>query len=185
MLETADRISLPQKIVHFVLATVSAAAMLILMPGCAVIKATQLPDKKDLSVLSQGVARTHVIAELGPPIWSEERDGVTTDVFAFKQGYSRQAKAGRAFVHGAADVLTGGLWEVVGTPAEALADGTDVKAEVTYDGNRQVRAIEVFRGQQALEHRTLWTSRPETTTQTSQRTPVDRLRASDINAKQP
>ena len=49
--------------------------MLLFLSGCAVVKATQQPEKKDVSLLKQGVPRTHLIAEYGKPVWSEERDG--------------------------------------------------------------------------------------------------------------
>ncbi len=121
--------------------------------GCAAYKATQQPDKKNLAVLSRGTPRTRVIAELGAPLASDERDGATVDLFVFKQGYSKGVKAGRALAHGAADVVTGGLWEVVGIPAEALADGTDVKVEVTYDDRRAVQSIDVIEGQKIITPR--------------------------------
>ena len=114
--------------------------------GCSVMKATQQPDRKNLDVLSKGTPRTHVIAELGAPVWSDSKDGGTTDVFAFKQGYSRWNKAGRAMFHGAADVATFGLWEVVGTPVETIADGKDMKLQVSYDTEQKVRDIEVIKG---------------------------------------
>lgn len=121
--------------------------------GCAAIKASRQPDKKDIAVLHQGVPRTHVIAELGKPEWTRERDGAITDVFSFRQGYSKGVKASRALVHGAADVVTGGLWEVVGIPAETLADGTQVQVVVTYDDVENVKAVQVIKGQKALEER--------------------------------
>lgn len=133
-----------------------SSILLLSASGCAAFKATQQPGKKNLSVLSQGTPRTHLIAELGPPMWSEERKGVTTDVFVFKQGYSKGTKAGRAFVHGAADVATGGLWEVIGLPAETLADGTDVKVQVVYDSDRNVQDIEIIEGKEAVESRGLF-----------------------------
>jgi hypothetical protein len=122
--------------------------------GCAVVKATQQPGKKNLNVLNQGVPRTHVIAELGAPVWSEERNGITTDVFAFKQGYSKWTKAGRAAVHGVADFFTLGAWEIIGTPAETVADGTDVKVAVSYDPNRFVESVQVIEGQNIIPPRT-------------------------------
>ena len=122
-----------------------------LAAGCAAVKATQQPGKKDLSILSAGTPRTHVIAELGTPLWSDARDGDTVDVFAFKQGYTKGVKAGRALVHGAADVATFGLWEVVGIPAEMIADGTDVRVEVHYDPRQVVRTVEVIKGDSAFQ----------------------------------
>jgi hypothetical protein len=106
------------------------------MSGCAVVKATNQPDKKNLSVFSAGTPRSYVIAEVGAPAFTEEKDGQRIDVFAFKQGYSKGAKVGRAFFHGAADLMTLGMWEVVGTPFEAIADGTDMKVQVTYEQDR-------------------------------------------------
>jgi hypothetical protein len=125
-------------------AAIALAGLLLASSGCAAIKATQQPGKKDLTVLTPGTPRTRLICELGAPLWTEERDGATVDIFCFKQGYTKAVKAGRALVHGAADVATGGLWEVVGIPAESLADGKDVKVEVTYDDRRAVRSVDVI-----------------------------------------
>jgi outer membrane protein assembly factor BamE (lipoprotein component of BamABCDE complex) len=128
----------------------ACCVLLVALPGCSVIKATRQPGKKNLAVLSPGVPRMHVIAELGAPIFTEERANGTVDVFTFKQGYTKVNKAGRALVHGAADVATWGLWEVIGTPAETLADGTDVKVEVAYDENRFVRSVTFFEGDKVM-----------------------------------
>jgi hypothetical protein len=138
---------------HVNWAAIGVTVLLLTASGCAAIKATQQPNKKNLSVLTPGTPRTHLIAELGAPLWSEERDGTMVDVFAFKQGYTKAVKAGRALAHGAADVATGGLWEVVGVPAESLADGKNVKVEVTYDERRAVRSVDVIEGQEVIEPR--------------------------------
>lgn len=130
--------------------------LLALAPGCAAYKASQQPSKKNLGVLAPGTPRSHVIAELGAPLWSEDRDGARVDLFAFKQGYRKTTKAGRALVHGAADVATGGLWEVVGIPAETLADGADVKVEVTYDDRRAVKTVDCIEGQNVITPRRLF-----------------------------
>ncbi len=114
--------------------------------GCAAIKATQQPPKRNLGVLAPGVPRTHVIAELGAPTWSEQREGETIDVFTFKQGYAKTTKAARALAHGAADVATFGLWEVVGIPMETIADGTDVQLEVHYGPDHHVASVHVIKG---------------------------------------
>ncbi len=134
-------------------ATVSAILLTVLcaLPaGCAAFKATQQPPKRDMGVLAQGVPRTHVIAELGAPMWSEQHEGDTVDVFAFKQGYKKSTKAARALAHGAADVATFGLWEVVGIPAETLIDGTDVQVEVHYGPQQTVEQVVVIKGDKAV-----------------------------------
>jgi hypothetical protein len=112
------------------------------LAGCSVYKASTQPEKKNTSVLSVGTYRGSVIAELGAPTWSGEKNGEKVDVFTFVQGYSKGAKVGRAFFHGAADVVTLGLWEVVATPIETVASGTQMKVEVTYDGEERVKSVQ-------------------------------------------
>ncbi len=124
----------------------------MLTQGCSVYMAAKQPDKKDVSVFNIGTPRQHVIAEAGRPLYTKEHaDGTLTDTFVFVQGYSSGAKAGRAFFHGAADVLTLGLWEVIGTPVEAVADGTEVKVQVDYDANEKVQNIIALAGDEALK----------------------------------
>lgn len=83
--------------------------------------------------MAVGVPRSLLLAEFGLPIASEERDGSKYEIFKFVQGYSAGAKAGRAVFHGAADVLTLGVWEVIGTPTEGVFDGNDMVYQVRYN----------------------------------------------------
>lgn len=137
-----------------IVAIAVATCILLGSSGCAAVKAARQPDKKNLGVLHEGTPRTHVIAELGPPTWTRPRpDGTMEDVFAFKQGYSKGAKMGRAFMHGAADVATGGLWEVVGIPTEIWADGTDVQVVVSYDKDERVKYRQFIKGQETVQPR--------------------------------
>ena len=104
--------------------------------------AAKQPSKKNMDVLNAGTSRATVIAEFGAPIHSEtDQDGNKVDIFKFIQGYSKGVKASRALFHGAADIFTFGLWEVIGTPVESIADGTEVKVQVTYDANDRVLKI--------------------------------------------
>lgn len=130
-----------------IIAHCSFGILLAMITGCSVYKAVNQPEKKNLSVLSSGTPRMQVIAELGAPTWSEERNGEKVDLFTFKQGYSKGAKTGRALFHGAADILTIGMWEVVGTPIETVADGTDMKVEITYDAEEKIKSVNRLQGQ--------------------------------------
>ena len=112
------------------------------LTGCSVFMAAKQPDKKDLSLMVVGTPRAMLLAEFGLPIVTEEVDGKKQEIFKFHQGYSGGAKAGRAVFHGAADVLTLGLWEIVGTPTEGVFDGNSHVYQVTYDENN--RAAEVI-----------------------------------------
>jgi outer membrane protein assembly factor BamE (lipoprotein component of BamABCDE complex) len=121
-----------------------------ILMGCSVYMAANQPDKKDLGVLKSGTPRNAVLAELGTPIETTTRSGAKVDVFTFTQGYSGVEKGGRAVLHGAADVLTLGLWEVIGTPIEGVANGTKVSVEVSYDREDRVAKVVPLRGQEAL-----------------------------------
>jgi hypothetical protein len=106
--------------------------------SCAVVMATKQPTKKDLGLLNTGTPRSLLIAEFGAPIHFEQKDGKRVEVFSFQQGYSKAARVTRALGHGAADLFTAGIWEVVGTPTEALFDGKAVVAQVTFDASEMV-----------------------------------------------
>ncbi len=107
--------------------------------GCSAVMAAKQPKKKDLSVLAQGMPRSLILAEIGPPIASENKpDGKRVDVFSFMQGYSTANRVGRTLFHGVADVATLGLWEVLAIPAESAFDGKKTAFEVTYDSSDRV-----------------------------------------------
>ncbi|HSH69740.1 MAG TPA: hypothetical protein VK997_07465 [Deferrisomatales bacterium] len=92
-------------------------------------------------MLNVGTPRALVVEEFGTPVSSREVEGCRSEVFSFVQGYSKGAKASRVVLHGAADVLTLGLWEVIGTPTEATFDGEKMYYEVTYDENDKVASV--------------------------------------------
>lgn len=120
--------------------------------GCSIMMAVHSQDKKDLSVLTPGVPRARVIAELGSPVHlgssvhEVQRDKELGDIFSFRQGYSLPTRIGRAGLHATADLFTHGLWECVGTPLEVALNGEKVQAEVLYDHQQQVRRVEYFAG---------------------------------------
>jgi len=108
--------------------------------------AAKQPDKKDTSIFRVGTPRAMLLAEFGLPIVSEERDGKKYEIFKFQQGYSAGAKAGRAVFHGAADVVTLGLWELIATPTEGVFDGDEVAFQVRYDEDDRVDEIVSLKG---------------------------------------
>jgi len=115
--------------------------------GCSVVMAAKQPDKKNLKVLNVGVQRDNILAEFGTPAATEtDVEGNKVDVFKFKQGFDTATKATRSVVHGVADVLTLGLWEVVGTPAEAIFGGKDMAVKVTYDKDERAKNIVYLKG---------------------------------------
>ena len=138
-------------------------AAIFFICSCSVYMAANQPAKKDLTVLKEGIHQSAVRAELGQPVWSGEEDGCQCDLYKFKQGYSKGSKAGRAIFHGLADVFTLGLWEVVGTPVELIASGTDTTVKVFYDKDLKVVRVQTLEGGKSKEPEPGKTSEPEKT----------------------
>lgn len=115
--------------------------VLVFSSGCSVFMAAKQPDKKNVDLFRIGTPRVMLLGEFGAPATSEIRNGRKYEIFKFVQGYSTGVKAGRALFHGAADVMTFGLWEVVGTPAEAVFSGDEMAFEVSYDRNNRIDQV--------------------------------------------
>jgi outer membrane protein assembly factor BamE (lipoprotein component of BamABCDE complex) len=113
-----------------------------LLNACSAYEAANQPDAKNLSLLKPGTERAYLVAEFGKPVLSEiGRSGERSDIFTFVDGYHSANKAGRAIFHGAADVMTLGLWELIATPMEGHYSGKKMSVQVTYDKNDRVRKI--------------------------------------------
>lgn len=101
------------------------------LSACSVGMALNGQKDPDMSVVKKGAYRPDVELQLGEPIkTSKQADGTTAALYEYEVG--NEPSAGRAVAHGAMDVLTLGLWEVVGTPVE-LATGDKHKISVLYD----------------------------------------------------
>ena len=76
------------------------------------------PDA-NLSVINYGVHRDIVILHLGLPAKSMQTAQGTIDVFNLER--ENAPSVGRALgQHAAMDVMTLGIWEIIGTPIEAF-----------------------------------------------------------------
>ena len=129
------------------IATLICLIMISFISGCAVYMAAKQPEKKDTTMFKVGIPRAMLLAEFGLPIVAEERDGKKYEIFKFVQGYTAGVKAGRAIFHGAADVLTLGLWELVATPTEGVFDGDEVAFRVRYDAEDRVDEVVLLKGE--------------------------------------
>lgn len=116
---------------------------LLCLSGCSVFMAANQPPEKNLEILTAGTSRKRILSEFGQPLSSRLVGMNRVDLFTFIQGYSKEAKVGRAFAHGTMDVATGGVWEVAGTPTEAVFSGKKLSYEITYD--RHDRVLRVVR----------------------------------------
>jgi len=123
------------------LTSVLGALTIVMSSGCSVFMAAKQPGKKNVELFKVGTPRGLLLAEFGLPIYTEDKKGKKVEIFKFVQGYSAGAKAGRAVFHGAADVFTLGLWEVVSTPAEGIFSGDELAYQVTYGEDDRVAEV--------------------------------------------
>lgn len=119
--------------------------MLIVAAGCSVDRAMHAPSKKNLDVLQKGSSRYKLIGELGPPVYTDSKNGITTDVFIFEQGHSDTAKYLRAAGYGVAALYTVGLSEIFSPAIEGNIKYSKIQVEVQYDQNQQVALVKLTR----------------------------------------
>ena len=124
----------------FVLLMTAILGIVWTCSGCAVGMALSGKRDRDITQVRTGMQRNDVIFHLGADNLREtltNNDG-TIDMFEIQKGNA--PSAGRAVGHAVLDLLTWGLWEVIGTPLEA-ATSELIKVKVNYDKNETVTKI--------------------------------------------
>lgn len=124
----------------------------LLLSGCSVGMAMSGKENKDTSILFPGAPRQVVIAKMGAPETSTKNDeGEHIDSYLIVKGNA--PSTGRAAVHAGLDVLTLGIWEVVGTPLELGAGMEETsRCIITYDKDNKIKDIQMIKvGRQKIE----------------------------------
>src|SRR5262245_61432946 len=107
--------------------------------GCSVYLALEGKPDPDVSALQVGATRGQIELQLGKAVNTKKAaEGGTLDLYEYYSGDT--PSPGRALAHGAMDVLTLCLWEIVGTPIEAV-QGTKKSLEIQYDQNDYAMTI--------------------------------------------
>ena len=103
--------------------------------GCSVLMAANRSSYRgDVRVIQDGVSRSEVIAELGQPdSFSKSETGGYDDRYTLDPAAHRAwLKTGTVLLHLSADVMTLGLWELVGTPYELAVRDKAVTYHLAY-----------------------------------------------------
>lgn len=109
------------------------------LAGCSVGMAMSGKKEPNLGAFRVGSTRGEVELQLGGPISTTTTDeGRRVDLYEYEIG--NEPAPGRATAHAVLDVLTLGLWEVVGTPIEAFT-GSKHRLTITYGPDDRVLAI--------------------------------------------
>ncbi|MFO1037852.1 MAG: hypothetical protein U1E45_13495 [Geminicoccaceae bacterium] len=100
------------------------------LSGCSVGMAASGKPDPNLTATHTGATRADIENALGPPVSSVTlANGDTRCAYEYEMG--NEPSPGRAVAHGIADVMTLGIWEVVGTPIEAM-QGQKYEMDVLY-----------------------------------------------------
>lgn len=117
----------------------SLLSITVLLSACSVGMAMSGKENPDLGAVRVGASRGEIQLHLGTPVNTvTHKDGSRTDIYEYEIGNA--PSAGRAIGHGVMDVLTLGIWEVVGTPIEAV-QGDKYQATIKYD--KQDKVVDV------------------------------------------
>jgi len=113
-----------------------------LLTGCAPVLAAKQDNYVHVEDVQPGVHKAIALSTFGSPIQNYvNHKGESCDIFKFRQGYRNSTKVARAVLHGTADLLTLGLWEIIGTPVEAGLNGENVSYEVCYNKENVVTSV--------------------------------------------
>lgn len=112
---------------------------LLMLSGCSVGMAMSGKHNPDLGAVRSGVSRSEIEMHLGAPVQvSSLGNGLEASTYEYEIG--NEPSAGRAIGHGVMDVLTLGIWEVVGTPIEGF-QGETKQVTITYDESDRAVAV--------------------------------------------
>lgn len=123
--------------------SIALGASTLLAPSCSIFLEASRPGYVDTSKVQKGTTRPEVIDTLGDPLYSQTNAGSTVDVYVLDANGRRLiTKVGLTTFNLAADVFTFGLWEAVGTPAEAYTEHRLTPYVITYSSNLEVESVE-------------------------------------------
>lgn len=115
--------------------------------GCSVGMAMSGKPDPNIGVLSVGQSRDIVLLNLGQPAKTATTETGRVDIFRLVRGNA--PSAGRAVGHAVMDVLTIGIWEVVGTPIEGFT-GEKFTIIIEYDKNDKVTQVTTADGHDSI-----------------------------------
>ncbi len=123
--------------------TVLATAIPPLLSACSVGMAMSGEEDPNVEYIQIGSDRLDVERELGAPHGSAlVGEGRLEAVYRYELG--NEPAPARAVMHGVLDVLTMGIWEVVGTPIEGF-QGTKYEATIVYDAEGKVESLNTIK----------------------------------------
>lgn len=122
--------------------------LILSLSACSVaMSANRSTYKGDPSIIRKGADRMMIEETFGSPNMTASLDnGETKVIYKIDPDAHRAGAKGAAVVgHAAADVLTLGLWEAVGTPLELAAQDKFTTYIIVYGRNDKIKSVEVVK----------------------------------------
>ena len=122
--------------------------VILLLEGCSAFMAGQRSVYRgDPKIIQVGVERTTIETTLGPPDLVVLLDaGRAKAVYKIDpDAHTRGARNAAVVGHVIADVLTLGLWEIVGTPLELSAQDKLVTYLIYYGADGKIKKVETVK----------------------------------------
>lgn len=104
--------------------------------ACSVGMAISGKPAPNLTNVKKGANRADIELALGPPVRTSI-DSEGRDIAIYEYEVGNEPSAGRAVGHAVMDFLTFGIWEIVGTPIEAV-QGDKYEITITYSDANEV-----------------------------------------------
>lgn len=125
---------------------VGALLLMLCLVGCSVAMSSQRSTSKgDVGLLRVGAERTTIEATFGPPatLVPLENGRTKATYLLDSNAHTEVARTAAVAGHLAMDLLTLGLWEVVGTPLEIAARDNLSSYILIYGPDHKVQSVEV------------------------------------------
>lgn len=122
-------------------------ALMVVVQGCSVMMAGKKQVKKDTRVIKVGNHRDNIVQTIGAPETSVRlENGGCKDVYKIVENAGSKTTKGLAIVgHTAMDVVTLGLWEIVGTPLELATQETPTHFILYYGPDHRLEHYEAIK----------------------------------------
>ena len=120
---------------------------MMLIQGCSAMMASKKKTRKDLSVIKVGGDRDEIVQVLGAPYMSSRLDdGGVKDIYKIVENAGTEETRTFAIVgHTAMDVVTLGLWEIIGTPLEIATQEEDTIFIMYYGADNKLKSYEAIK----------------------------------------
>jgi hypothetical protein len=127
-------------------ARLCAVLLIALLTACSVaMSSNRSAFKGDPSLFQVGAERTLIEATFGPPATSASMaEGRTQATYRLDpKAHTEGARSAAIYGHLVMDVLTLGLWEVVGTPLEIAARDQLTSYVLVYGPDQKVQSVDI------------------------------------------